>query len=121
MPDVATPNLPSRDFEATARFYGKLGFVETWRDPAWMIIVRGGLTLEFFRYPDLAPGSSSFGCCFRMDDVDAFFQAVLLTGVSEATTGWPRAHRPKREPWGGLVGALVDPDGTLIRLVQAPS
>jgi predicted lactoylglutathione lyase len=25
MPDHATPNLPSRDFEATSRFYDKLG------------------------------------------------------------------------------------------------
>jgi len=27
MADHATPNLPSRDFEATSRFYGGLGFV----------------------------------------------------------------------------------------------
>jgi len=28
MVDHATPNLPARDFEATSRFYGALGFVE---------------------------------------------------------------------------------------------
>jgi predicted lactoylglutathione lyase len=33
--------LPSRDFEATARFYEKLGFVESWRDAGWMILERG--------------------------------------------------------------------------------
>jgi uncharacterized glyoxalase superfamily protein PhnB len=27
-------------------------------------------------------------------------------------------HPPKREPWGGLVGALIDPDGNLLRLIQ---
>ena len=32
MTDHATPNLPSRDFEASARFYAALGFVEIWRD-----------------------------------------------------------------------------------------
>ena len=46
MTDRATPNLPSRDFEATARFYAALGFTESWRDAGWMILRRGDLTLE---------------------------------------------------------------------------
>lgn len=120
MPDLATPNLPSRDFDMTAQFYGKLGFVETWRDTGWMILKRGDVTLEFFPYADLDPAKSSFGSCFRMQDVDAFYKTVLSAGVPERTTGWPRACAPKREHWGGLVGSIVDPDGTLIRLVQAP-
>jgi len=118
--DTATPNLPSRDFDATSRFYGSLGFAETWRDEGWMILRRGGLVLEFFRHPGLDPAGSAFGCCLRLDDVDAFFAAVLAAGVPEAAAGWPRAHRPRREAWGGTVGALVDPDGTLLRLVQGP-
>ncbi len=48
MTDHATPNLPSRDFETTARFYAALGFEESYRDEGWMILERGGLTLEFF-------------------------------------------------------------------------
>lgn len=120
MQDIATPNLPSREFEATSRFYGQLGFGETWRDPGWMILKRGDMTLEFFAYPDLDPGSSSFGCCFRMADVHSFFATVIAAGIPEQTQGWPRAHRPGREPWGGWVGALIDLDGTLIRLVQSP-
>jgi len=118
MVDVATPNLPSRDFEATAHFYERLGFTESWRDAGWMIFERGGLTLEFFAFPELEPANSHFSCCFRMNDVNDFFDVVLAAGVPEKMTGWPRAHRPTREPWGGLVGALVDPDGTLIRLIE---
>ena len=64
MPDFATPNLPSREFKATSRFYGQLGFLETWRDAGWMILKRGDLTLEFFPFPDLDPATSSFSCCF---------------------------------------------------------
>lgn len=120
MPDFATPNLPSREFETTSRFYGQLGFAETWRDAGWMILKRGGLTPEFFPFPDRDPAQSSFSCCFRMDDVGDFFEAIILAGVPESTIGWPRAHQPRREAWGGLVGALIDPDGSLIRLVQAP-
>ena len=41
MADHATPNLPSRDFQATSDFYGKLGFTERWRDGGWMILERG--------------------------------------------------------------------------------
>ncbi|WP_457348482.1 bleomycin resistance protein [Sphingomonas sp. UYP23] len=120
MPDIATPNLPSRSFDQTAAFFGKLGFMETWRDPGWMIRKRGAMTLEFFPYPDLDPAESSFGCCFRMQDVGAFFADIKAAGVPEVTVGWPRTHKPKREPWGGIVGALIDLDGTLIRLVQVP-
>lgn len=118
MGEVATPNLPSRDFDATAQFYRKLGFAESWRDPGWMILERGDLTLEFFPHPELDPATSWFSCCFGLDDVEAYFSLVLAAGVPEAATGWPRAHRPKKEPWGGLVGALIDSDGTLIRLIQ---
>lgn len=120
MTDFATPNLPSRDFGATADFYARLGFEQTWRDAGWMILRRGDLMVEFFPYPDLDPATSSFSCCFRMDDVQTFFAAILAAGIHEKTGGWPRAHRPRREGWGGTVGALIDPDGTLIRLVQAP-
>jgi catechol 2,3-dioxygenase-like lactoylglutathione lyase family enzyme len=118
MTDAATPNLPSRDFDATAEFYLQLGFSVSWRDAAWMILERGALTMEFFPFPDLDPATSAFGCCFRLDDVCGFFEIVMAAGVPEKTSGWPRAHRPKREHWGGLVGALIDPDGTLVRLIQ---
>lgn len=120
MPDLATPNLPSRTFDATAEFYGRLGFAQTWRDAGWMILERGTLKLEFFAHPDIDPATTAFGCCFRMADVAAFFEIVLAAGIPETTTGWPRAHRPTRAAWGGLVGALIDPDGSLIHLVQAP-
>ncbi len=118
MVDRATPNLPSRDFGATSDFYGKLGFAETWRDAGWMILRRGELVLEFFSHPELDPADSWFSCCLRLDDVQAFFEAVLAAGVPEQTHGSPRVHRPKREAWGGTVGALIDPDGTLVRLIQ---
>jgi catechol 2,3-dioxygenase-like lactoylglutathione lyase family enzyme len=119
--NIATPNLPSREFESTSRFYGQLGFVETWRDAGWMILQRGDLTVEFFPFPNLDPATSSFSCCFRMDDINVFFTTIISAGVPETTIGWPRTHRPKREAWGGFVGALIDPDGTLIRLVQSSS
>lgn len=120
MADHATPNLPSRDFAATARFYAQFGFTQSWRDAGWMILERGGLTLEFFPHPELDPAASAFGSCLRLDDVSAFYALLCAAGIPEQATGWPRLHPPKREAWGGLVGALVDPDGSLLRLIEEP-
>ncbi len=118
MSDAATPNLPSRDFEKTSRFYAALGFTESWRDEGWMILKRGDLTLEFFPYPELDPKTSWFSCCLRLDDLDSFYANSKEAGVPEGCKGQPRLHPPAVESWGGRIGALVDPDGTLVRLIQ---
>jgi hypothetical protein len=118
MCDHASPNLPSRNFDATAGFYATLGFVSTWRDPGWMILERGGLKLEFFAHPELDPLTSWFSCCLRLDDLDAFYTGCKAAGLPERREGQPRLHAPRTEGWGGRVGALVDLDGTLLRLIQ---
>jgi hypothetical protein len=117
MVNRATPNLPSRDFAATALFYTRLGFVEEYRDAGWMILTRDGVALEFFPFIDLDPATSSFSCCLRLDDVDEFFQTCSAAGLSTATHGWPRLHAPKVEASGMRIGGLIDLDGTLLRLV----
>lgn len=120
MADRANPNLPARDLAAAADFYAALGFTEDFRDDGWMILSRGDLTLEFFPYPDLDPAQSSFGACLRLDDVDAFFEVCRGAGLPESDRGFPRLHAPRLESSGLRVGALIDPDGSLLRLVQNP-
>ena len=116
--DHATPNLPARDFEATSNFYGALGFAASWRDGGWMILRRGSLTLEFFPYPDLDPATSSFSCCLRLDDLDSFYRACLDSGIAEQRQGMPRLNPPRKESSGLTIAYMVDPDGSLIRLIQ---
>jgi len=116
--DHATPNLPSRDFEVTSQFYTRLGFDQDWRDKGWMILKRGGLTLEFFPHPDVDPLTSNFGCCLRLDDLDGFYAGCVVSGLPETCWGHPRLHAPKLEESGLRIGALIDPDGNLIRLIQ---
>ncbi len=118
MVDHATPNLPSRSFDATITFYAALGFMIVFRDSGWLILGRDGLILEFFPYPDLVPGTSSFGSCLRLDDLDAFYGRCRNAGIPETTVGWPRIQPPAREASGMRIGALLDPDGSLLRLVQ---
>ena len=116
--DHATPNLPSRDFEATANFYSALGFEQGWRDDGWMILDRGGAKLEFFPHPDLDPASSWFSCCLRLDDLDAFYALCTAAGLPERTHGFPRLHPPRVEASGLRIAYLIDPDGSLVRLIR---
>ncbi|MDZ4307860.1 bleomycin resistance protein [Allopontixanthobacter sp.] len=118
MADRATPNLPSRDFGTTEAFYGALGFECSWRDTGWMILTRGTVQLEFFPYPDLDPAKSSFGCCIRLDDMPAMHRLAVDAGVPQTNTGFPRISDPRRELSGLDIAYLIDPDGTLVRLVQ---
>ncbi len=114
----ATPNLPSRDFEVTSAFYAKLGFEQSWRDDGWMILENGSLTLEFFPHPDLNPSESWFSCCLRVDDLPALYATCLRAGVPEQSGGHPRVHPPQVEDSGLTIAALIDPDGSLLRLIQ---
>lgn len=118
MADTATPNLPARDFAATAAFYAKLGFEEDYRSDVWLILSRGDLTLEFFPYPDLDPHQSSFSCCLRLDDLAAILAQVETSGVPDARVGIPRFHPAAPDPSGLTIAYLIDPDGTLLRLIQ---
>ena len=87
-------------------------------DSGWMILRRGGLALEFFPYPDLDPLQSSFGACLRLDELQRFYDAALATGIREAESGMPRLVPPKLQHSGMRIGYLVDPDGSLLHLVQ---
>jgi catechol 2,3-dioxygenase-like lactoylglutathione lyase family enzyme len=120
MVDHATPNLPSRDFDATVQFYAALGFDATYRDAGWMILQRGGLLLEFYPDPEVDPATTSAGSCLRVDDVDALYAACVSAGIPQTHLGWPRLHPPRVEDSGMRIGYLVDPDGSLLRLVQNP-
>lgn len=118
MADRATPNLPASDLDATAAFYGRLGFTETFHDDGWLIMRRGDVVLEFFPHPDVDPATSGFSCCIRVADVDELYAACVAAGLPEKTIGWPRVHPVEPQPWGMRMGALIDEDGTLLRLIE---
>ncbi|WAT18067.1 bleomycin resistance protein [Aurantiacibacter sp. MUD11] len=121
MADRATPNLPSRDFLKTERWYSKLGFAASYRSGHWLILQRGGLQLEFFPWPDLDPAQNNHSCCLRLDDLDALVAQCGEAGVPEAREGIPRLVPPQRDISGLTIAYLVDPDGSLLRLVQNPA
>ncbi len=118
MTDHATPNLPARDFAATAAFYASLGFQQDHLSDGWMILSRGGVMLEFFPYLDLDPYQSSFSCCLRLDDLTAMMVQVKHSVVPNAPVGIPRYHPAAPDPSGLTIAYLIDLDGTLLRLIQ---
>lgn len=122
MPDTASPNLPSRDFDATEAFYAQLGFECGYKDDGWMILHRGPkgnrAILEFFPYPDLKPEESSFSCCIRFDDLSAIMAQLEASDIPCVQMGIPRFGKPKVEASGLTIAYLNDRDGSLIRLIQ---
>lgn len=118
--DRATPNLPASDLGATADFYARLGFEVAYRDEYWMILSRGDVCLEFFPDPDVDPSRSGYSCCLRLDDAEAFLEACRAAGLREKASGWPRLHPLQEQASGLRIGAMVDVDGSLLRVIQNP-
>ena len=118
--DRATPNLPASSLDDTVAFYGPLGFEEVYRDDYWLILSRGDVYLEFFPDPDVDPKRTGYSCCLRLDDAEAFLDVCRAAGVPEAPSVWPRLHPLQPQPSGLRIGALVDCDGSLLRVVQNP-
>lgn len=119
MTDRVTANLPARDFDATAAFYGGLGFATAYRDASWMILTRGALEIEFFPHPGLDPAQSWFSACVRVDDVEALHREWSAAGLP--ASGIPRITAPAQQPFGLVMFALVDADGSLLRCLGAPA
>ncbi len=118
MTDYATPNLPARDFDATAAFWGALGFGVSYRDPQWMILERGDMTVEFFPHPEVDKWSSWFSACLRVDDLDALHAAWSTLDLPRDDRSIPRLTDILHRPPVPRMFALVDADGSLIRVLQ---
>ena len=114
--DIAIPQLPSRSIERTLAFYHKLGFEGEIVSPAgdYAIACRGSLEIHFFLHRSLVPEESSFGCYFRVVDVDAVFESFSAAGLPHR--GIPRISGPENKPWGMREFAVIDEDGSLIRV-----
>ncbi|MFG6447709.1 bleomycin resistance protein [Roseateles sp. BYS180W] len=118
--DRSIPVLPAKSMEATLAFYRRLGFdaevVSTPPAPDYAIADRGTLEIHFFLHEDLLPQQSAFGCYFRVNDVDALYREYAALGLPK--TGMPRIIELEDKPWGMREFALIDENGSLIRIGQ---
>ena len=108
------------DVSSTLEIYAGFGFVERYRDEAWMILSRGMLTLEFFHHPELEPKASHFQCTVSVIRPRRTVGGGARGGVRISSQGQPRLHRPRIEESGLRIGYLVDPDGTQLTLIEEP-
>ena len=118
MADRATANLPSRDFDATIAFYGALGFTVGFQDSGWLILNRGALELEFFPHPDLDKRTSWFSACIRVDDLDGLLATWRKTGLPRDARSVPRLTNAVKMADVPRMFALVDEDGSLLRVLE---
>ena len=113
----AAPILPSRDLDATAAFYGRLGFEVAGRypPPDDYLILRGhALELHFFAFPEHEPARSYAGAYVRLAEVDGLHARFGRAGLPRS--GMPRLVPPEDKPWGMREFVVVDPDGSLLRI-----
>ena len=114
---TTAPILPARNFDETSDFYQKIGFQETGRwDEGYMIMVRDTVELHFFPHPDLDPATSHHMAYIRTEKVDALSKELLSLGLPDA--GIPRVTPAEDKPWEMREMAVIDPNGTLLRIGQ---
>jgi catechol 2,3-dioxygenase-like lactoylglutathione lyase family enzyme len=113
---AVAPILPSSDFEATTAFYEPLGFERVGLWPGeYLILGCGEVGLHFFHAPDVDPWATDAGCYLYTEDADALHAALARVGLPAA--GIPRLQGPPTATDYGLREfAVVDPDGTLLRI-----
>ncbi len=119
MTDQATPNLPSPDFDSTAAFYERLGSSNRFPgrrldDPPARGSHAGVLRPPRARSPrelvQLLPEARG-----RPREGLPAVQIRRHPGNQQRLSAHPC---PELQEWGGTMAALVDPDGTLLRLIQ---
>jgi hypothetical protein len=115
--DIAIPQLPSRSIEKTLAFYAKLGFEgEAVPGHGYAILLRGDVEIHFFQHDTLRPEESAFSCYLRVQDVETIYAA--FSTVALPRKGIPRMEPLETKPWGMKEFAIIDEDGTLIRVGQ---
>lgn len=116
MTDKAIPQLPAISMERTIVFYERLGFglrsVSLGGDYA--IANRGNLEIHFFLHQAVDPSESAFGCYFRVVNADLLYSEFHSLGLP--TEGIPRITTIEDKPWGMREFAIIDENGSLIRI-----
>jgi catechol 2,3-dioxygenase-like lactoylglutathione lyase family enzyme len=118
MLEQVCPILPSRDLDATAAFYGKIGFQEAFRQTGqYLIVNRDAVELHFFHHPSHRPETCDHGAYLRPGDVDTLSAQVAALDLPR-TEGFPRFAPAEDKPWGMREAVIWDPDGNLLRVGQ---
>jgi catechol 2,3-dioxygenase-like lactoylglutathione lyase family enzyme len=108
------PILLARDLDETGGFYAALGFTVARTFEDYLIVDRDGAEIHFVPAADLDPWTSNAMCYVFVDDVDAVLDQWRPVGLP--ATGIPRLTSAEDKEWGLREAAMVDPNGTLVRI-----
>lgn len=103
------PILPVKDLAGTLAYYRGLGFgTREWPGGGYGFLTFEGVEIHLGVDPDLGtPGRPRAAAYLFVEDADALAQTWLASGGD--------VHLPEDTEWGQHEGALVDPDGNVIR------
>src|SRR6218665_2723904 len=116
------PCLPCTSLDATAEFYGLLGFELTYRQNSpnlYGVLERGRCALHVFGLKELKP-EANFTCCLVLVDEVESLHATFGDGIRGKykkipTAGFPRLTRMKP---GQKRFTVVDPDGNSLIFIR---
>ncbi|MET1002690.1 MAG: VOC family protein [Acidimicrobiia bacterium] len=116
---VAAVRIAVHDLDAARSFYcNDLGLSERSSDPGWMVLDAGIDVIVERVEPgevdddEIAVGRFT-GVSFRVDDIDGVCATLVERGAH-------MVGMPQRQPWGGVLAHVADPDGNVVTLVQYP-
>ncbi len=109
------PILSVEDLPATAAFYGRLGFSQSYvfpvdGPPAFVTLERHGRTIGIATRQQAS--DARFSYWVYVDDVDGTFADLTTAGAAIDAA-------PKNESWGERVASVRDPDGNVVHLGMA--
>ena len=104
----AAPIFPVRDLAASLNHYRRLGFtVREYQGGGYGFANRDGVELHLGAVPDSDSERASHSAYLWVDDSDALAREWLAVGAE--------VHMPEDTEWGQHEGAVVDPDGNVLR------
>ena len=102
------PILAARDLDAMAAHYRRLGFlVRHAEESGYAYATRDGVEIHLGAVNDDSHARSPCSAYLWVDDADALAAEWRSAGVE--------VHGPEDTTWGQHEGAVVDPDGNVIR------
>jgi catechol 2,3-dioxygenase-like lactoylglutathione lyase family enzyme len=104
----AAPILPVRDLNASLSHYARLGFkVRAYEGGGYGFAKRDRSEIHLGFVPDIPPSDAKHSAYLFVDDADELAQSWLTAGIE--------VHMPEDTEWGQHEGAVVDPDGNVLR------
>jgi predicted enzyme related to lactoylglutathione lyase len=100
--------FPVRDLSASLAHYQRLGFdTREYEGGGYGFVTRDGIEIHLGLVADIRPSSAKHSAYLWVDDADELADTWRAAGAE--------VHMPQDTEWGQHEGALVDPDGNVLR------